>query len=90
MLFMNRAVPMDFSYVRSDSSGTSMPPGPADKACSEKFCPMTAICSSDARAVRADVAEKRRAGSAGENEGSKRCSHRKEKKLERMSLIAEL
>lgn len=30
MLFMNCAVPIDFSYTRSDSSGTSIPAGPAD------------------------------------------------------------
>lgn len=37
---MNRAVPRDFSYVRSASSGTSIPAEPADNVASENVCPI--------------------------------------------------
>lgn len=40
MLFINLAVPRDFSYVRSESSGTSMPAEPADRVVTEKPWPM--------------------------------------------------
>jgi hypothetical protein len=35
MLFMNLPPPMDFSYTKSDSSGTSMPADPADRVVRE-------------------------------------------------------
>lgn len=42
---MNRAVPMDFSYTRSESSGTSIPADPAERVVSEKPCPiLSASC----------------------------------------------
>ena len=37
---MNLAVPNDFSYVRSDNSGTSIPAEPAESVASEKVCPI--------------------------------------------------
>lgn len=40
MLFIKRAVPSDFSYVRSDSSGTSIPAEPAGKVANENVCPI--------------------------------------------------
>lgn len=42
---MNRAVPSDFSYVRPESSGTSMPAEPAGKVAREKVCPMSTVVS---------------------------------------------
>ena len=38
---MNRAVPSDFSYERSDSSGTSIPAEPAERVASENVCPIS-------------------------------------------------
>lgn len=38
--FINRAVLRDLSYLRSESSGTSMLAEPADKAASENVCPI--------------------------------------------------
>lgn len=79
---MNRAVPIDFSYVRSDSSGTSMPPEAADKAWSEKFCPIVAICLNAALAVRAGRRSKIDADCGGESASiSRDSSHEKQKKL---------
>jgi len=43
MLFMNLAVPRDFSYVRSESSGTSIPAEPADRVVTEKPCPIMMV-----------------------------------------------
>lgn len=40
---MKRAFPIDFSYKRSDSSGTSIPAGPPDKVVREKPCPMIVV-----------------------------------------------
>ena len=37
---MNRAVPSDFSYERSDSSGTSIPAEPAERVARENVCPI--------------------------------------------------
>lgn len=37
---MNRAVPSDFSYMRSDNSGTPIPAEPADNVASENVCPI--------------------------------------------------
>ena len=37
---MNRAVPSDFSYERSDSSGTSIPADPAERVANENVCPI--------------------------------------------------
>ena len=43
---MNRAVPSDFSYVRSDNSGTSIPAEPAERVASENVCPILEISCS--------------------------------------------
>jgi len=40
---MNLAVPIDFSYTRSDNSGTSIPAEPADSVVREKPCPMVEV-----------------------------------------------
>ena len=40
---MNRAVPSDFSYERSDSSGTSIPAEPAERVASENVCPISKL-----------------------------------------------
>lgn len=43
---MNLAVPNDLSYVRSESSGTSIPADPADRVVIEKFCPILEVSQS--------------------------------------------
>ena len=43
MLFMNRPPPIDFSYTRSDSSGTSIPAEPAERVVREYPCPMVSM-----------------------------------------------
>ena len=40
---MKRAVPIDFSYTRSASSGTSMPAEPAESVVNEKPCPIAVV-----------------------------------------------
>lgn len=38
---MNLAEPSDLSYVRADSSGTSIPAEPDDRVAVEKPCPIS-------------------------------------------------
>lgn len=45
MVLMNRAEPSDFSYVRSDNSGTSILAEPDDRVVVEKPCPMSPMTS---------------------------------------------